>query len=101
VGLAACAYGGLQTGAALDRRAAMRQYGALKQQIDAYESATGDYPQSLSGLGWRLYNVFSDGKPLDPWGHPWQYHAPGEQGRPYDLLSLGPDGKPGGDDVGN
>ena len=36
--------------------------------------------------------------PLDPWGRPYVYFAPG-QANPggFDLLSYGEDGKPGGD----
>ena len=33
--------------------------------------------------------------PLDPWGHPYVYRSPGEHG-PYDLYSLGRDGRDGG-----
>lgn len=36
--------------------------------------------------------------PVDPWGNPYVYRAPGEAG-PYDLLSLGADGQPGGEGV--
>jgi general secretion pathway protein G len=35
------------------------------------------------------------GSPLDPWGHPYQYRAPGSKGE-YEVLSLGKDGQPGG-----
>ncbi|MGN7127629.1 type II secretion system major pseudopilin GspG [Methylorubrum thiocyanatum] len=33
---------------------------------------------------------------LDPWGRPYRYTAPGERGD-YDLVSLGADGRPGGE----
>lgn len=36
--------------------------------------------------------------PLDPWGNPYLYRAPGESGA-YDLGSLGADGQPGGEGV--
>ncbi|MFO1143482.1 MAG: type II secretion system major pseudopilin GspG [Amaricoccus sp.] len=36
--------------------------------------------------------------PSDPWGRPYVYRSPG-QGKPYDLVSLGADGKPGGEGV--
>ena len=36
--------------------------------------------------------------PLDPWGTAYVYRAPGTSG-PYDLLSLGADGQPGGEGV--
>ena len=42
--------------------------------------------------------------PNDPWGNPYQYHAPCEHGS-FDIISYGADGKPGGegqdDDIGN
>jgi len=34
--------------------------------------------------------------PKDPWGNEYQYLSPGSSG-PYDLFSLGSDGKPGGE----
>jgi general secretion pathway protein G len=35
--------------------------------------------------------------PPDPWGHPYQYRVlTGEQANPFELFSLGRDGKPGG-----
>jgi general secretion pathway protein G len=36
------------------------------------------------------------GVPKDPWGRDYVYKSPGEYG-PYDLLSLGADGVPGGE----
>lgn len=43
--------------------------------------------------------------PTDPWGNPYQYLNPGTHGGPFDLFSLGADGKPGGTginaDIGN
>jgi general secretion pathway protein G len=35
--------------------------------------------------------------PLDPWGNPYQYQVPGEEGRPFSIISLGADSKPGGE----
>lgn len=37
--------------------------------------------------------------PVDPWGNPYVYRAPGENGAAYELMSLGADGQPGGDGV--
>lgn len=36
--------------------------------------------------------------PTDPWGNPYEYSAPGEVG-PYEMMSLGADGEPGGTGV--
>ena len=35
--------------------------------------------------------------PVDPWGNPYIYRVPGENGAAYELLSLGADGQPGGE----
>ena len=35
--------------------------------------------------------------PPDPWGKPYIYKSPGDHG-PYDIISYGADGVPGGDD---
>ena len=35
--------------------------------------------------------------PKDPWGNPYLYTSPGADGRDYDLMSYGRDGKPGGE----
>jgi general secretion pathway protein G len=36
--------------------------------------------------------------PKDPWGNEYKYSAPGQAG-PYDIVSLGADGKEGGEGV--
>src|SRR5436190_24218658 len=35
--------------------------------------------------------------PNDPWGRPYQYQVPGKDGAPFEIFSLGADGKPGGE----
>jgi general secretion pathway protein G len=35
--------------------------------------------------------------PHDPWGNPYVYASPGTDGRDYDLMSFGRDGKQGGE----
>jgi general secretion pathway protein G len=34
--------------------------------------------------------------PLDPWGNPYVYLVPGTRGEPFEVLSYGRDGQPGG-----
>lgn len=34
--------------------------------------------------------------PNDPWGNPYVYRAPGRDGSPYEIISYGADGQPGG-----
>jgi len=36
--------------------------------------------------------------PTDPWGRPYQYRSPGQNGKPFEIYSLGADGQPGGED---
>ncbi len=36
--------------------------------------------------------------PTDPWGRPYVYRSPGENGE-FDLMSLGRDGQPGGEGI--
>lgn len=38
--------------------------------------------------------------PTDPWQRPYQYLSPGTNGE-VDIFSLGPDGQPSDDDIGN
>jgi general secretion pathway protein G len=54
--------------------------------------AAGDPPPNWKGPYLR------ESVPLDPWGRPYIYIAPGVANPTmYDLYSLGKDGRPGGD----
>ena len=79
--------------------------------LDNYRLDNGAYPTTEQGLAalrekptrapiptnWRGPYLRKD-VPLDPWGKPYIYHSPGERNASgYDLLSLGRDGKPGGE----
>ena len=76
--------------------------------LDLYRMDNFRYPTTEQGLDAlvkkpndpNLKNWRPDGyvKQLvkDPWGHDYVYVAPGTGGTPYDLLSLGADGQPGG-----
>ncbi len=74
---------------------AERQLDALAAEIEGHRAASGEWPERLDSLGWRLHDVFDDGRPLDPWGQLWQY-GPTAEG--FLLRSLGPDAEPGGGD---
>lgn len=86
-------------------KAAQAQISAFEKALDTYRLEIGHYPtteQGLAALVSRPENVPKWGGPylqkdvpLDPWGKPYQYKAPGER-REYDILSLGKDGQPGG-----
>ena len=82
---------------------AKSQVQTLAEKVQQYESDTGTLPQTLNQLvqsdasGW-LGPYAKAAELNDPWNHPFLYKAPGE-GKPFDLLSLGKDGKPGGTSV--
>ena len=79
--------------------------------LDAYRLDNGRYPTTEQGIAalWQAPTLeprpanwrgpyLRKQPPLDPWSAAYQYRAPGTQsGSGYDLLSLGADGKPGGD----
>lgn len=85
---------------------AQTQLSTLSQKIESYQSDTGNLPDSLDQLvtapsnvtGWLgPYAKASEFK--DPWQHAIEYHHPGDNNQPYQLISFGVDGKPGGDGV--
>jgi len=85
---------------------ARAQLQAIGDALDQFRLDVGRYPSSAEGLTvltaappseakWRGPYLKKD-VPADPWGKPYQYRSPGEHGD-YDLLSLGKDGRPGGE----
>ncbi len=81
------------------------QVQTLAEKVQQYEMDTGSLPGSLDELvsqpgnapGW----LGPYAKPVelkDPWNHAYLYQVPGD-GQPFDLVSLGKDGKPGGESV--
>jgi general secretion pathway protein G len=88
-------------------RAARAQIELLGTALDTFRLDVGRYPTTQEGLGGLRQRPFGldrwDGPylkkdvPKDPWDRPYQYRSPGEAGRPYDVVSLGADGAPGGD----
>ncbi|WP_312709934.1 type II secretion system major pseudopilin GspG [Stenotrophomonas sp.] len=84
---------------------AKAQVQTVASKIDNYQLDTGKLPGTLQDLieapaatgGWL--GPYAKAADLnDPWGHALEYRAPGE-GQPYDLISLGKDGKQGGSSV--
>ena len=89
-----------------EAKLASTQLQSLSAQIDQYQSDVGSYPDSLEQLvkapsnadGWLgPYAKATDFS--DPWRHAIEYHQPGDDEAPYKLLSLGADGKSGGEGV--
>jgi general secretion pathway protein G len=89
--------------------AAKIEIGQISQSLDLFKLEVGRYPSTQEGLQalisapagvanwngpyWKKATV-----PKDPWGAEYKYAAPGQAG-PYDIVSLGADGKEGGDGV--
>ena len=86
---------------------------ALEAALDLYRLDNYQYPSTDQGIealvtkpsgspepprwkeGGYIKNV-----PVDPWGSSYQYLNPGTRGA-IDVYSLGPDGTPSDDDIGN
>ena len=76
----------------------------LSQTIDLYRLEVGAFPPSLDALvakpagveRWNGPYLKKSVVPVDPWGRPFVYRYPGENGD-YDLYTLGADGAAGGD----
>ncbi len=81
---------------------ARSQIQTLAGKVENYQLDTGKLPTKLDELvtqpagaaGW-LGPYAKPAELNDPWGHPIDYRVPGT-GRPFDLISLGKDGQPGG-----
>ena len=61
----------------------------------------GKYPTTSEGLEAAAKYMGSTGEvPMDAWGNAFQYFSPGTNGdHKYEIISLGGDGKEGGDDT--
>ena len=87
-------------------KAARAQIDALQKSLDQYRLDVGRYPGTEQGLAVLVSKPADEPKwagpylakavPKDPWGNDYQYRSPGEHGE-YDLLSMGKDGRPGGE----
>ncbi len=84
---------------------AKAQVQTMAEKVQQFEMDTGSLPNSLdelatapgSATGW-LGPYAKTAELKDPWNHPFEYTVPGD-GQPFDLISLGKDGKPGGTSV--
>ncbi len=88
--------------------AAQTQISSFSTALDAFEVDNGYYPKGRNGLqdlvvqprdaqNWK--GPYLKEIPLDPWKNEYIYESPGKNNpSSYDLMSMGPDGKTGGDD---
>ena len=101
--------------------ALIRQLGSAKHKVadqsiqrlagilDLYRLDVAAYPTAEQGLialtaqpagvsGWNGPYIRDPNGIRDPWGHPFVYHAPSQRpGQPFDIVSLGADGRIGGE----
>jgi general secretion pathway protein G len=75
------------------------------QALEMFNLDYGRYPLTLEDLSSTVVPGYLDTErwrpmltrpPCDGWRRPLVYRVPGPAGRPFDLLSLGEDGLPGG-----
>jgi general secretion pathway protein G len=75
-------------------------------KVDQYQADTGALPTSLDQLvsapqgvsGWL--GPYATAEELkDPWQKPLEIRAPGADGAPFQIVSLGKDGQPGGEGI--
>ena len=93
--------GGFASGQA---KAAKSQLASVGMSIEQYYLDNGSYPERLEDLVTKPSSAPNWAGPYakpsqlqDPWGSPIDYKAPGENGRDFDLVSLGKDKKTGGE----
>jgi general secretion pathway protein G len=82
---------------------------AIQTALDLYRLDNFKYPTTEQGLQAlvkqpadpTITNYAASGYlkslPKDPWGNIYQYVSPGTDGRDYDIITYGRDGKPGGE----
>ena len=87
--------------------AAKIEIGQISQTLDLYKLEIGRYPTTQEGLqalisapagvtNWNGPYWKKSTVPKDPWGNEYKYASPA-QNAPYEISSLGADGKEGGD----
>jgi general secretion pathway protein G len=83
-----------------------QKLGKSEVTIAMFRLDVGRYPSTEEGLaalmaapptaGAKWNGPYLDkALPMDPWGNPYQYKAPGSKNE-YEIVSLGKDGQPGG-----
>jgi general secretion pathway protein G len=87
----------------------LAQIGHFKNTLGLYRLDVGRFPTTEQGLeslrkkpsGVENWNgpYLDEELPTDAWGRPFQYKSPGDEGRDYDLISYGADGRAGGEGI--
>jgi len=88
--------------------AARIEIGQIAQTLDLYKLEVGRYPTTQEGLqalitappgvtNWNGPYWKRAAVPKDPWGNEYKYFSPAQNGAPFEIISLGADGKEGGE----
>ncbi len=94
--------------------ATKQQIAAFGLALDRYNLDNGIYPTTEQGLAALIERPSSEPAPMnyneggylkkkelpkDPWGRDYIYRSPGDHGNDYEIMSLGADGRDGGEGV--
>jgi len=85
------------------QEAAKAQIANFKDALDTYETVHNRLPRNDAGLAALTQGTTQMPEPImetipnDPWGNPYQYNAPGRDGREFEVISYGADGRQGGE----
>ena len=98
-------FGGQTDGAKV--RLAQTEIGQMIQAIDLFKLEIGRYPAAGEGLEALIKNpgnvpnwtgpYFRKEHIKDPWGNDYKYSSPGPNNAPFEIKSLGADGREGGE----
>ncbi len=87
--------------------AAKTEMGQLVQALDLFKLEIGRYPAAGEGLEALIKNpgnlpnwngpYFRKENIKDPWGNDYKYSSPGPNNSPFEIKSLGADGRDGGE----
>ena len=83
----------------------------IEMQLESYNQDNGSYPSTEQGLKALIEPATTDPVPqnfqqggyilkkelVDPWKNDFIYRSPGDAGRNFEIISLGSDGKEGGE----
>jgi len=75
----------------------------IEQAIQLYRMETGQMPEKIRDLvrepeeirGWN--GPYLDKELKDPWGNKYEFTVPGNDGRDYEIICYGQDGREGGE----
>jgi general secretion pathway protein G len=78
-----------------ETQVARAQIESLEKALDHYRLDNRRYPTNEEGLA-AIGPYLKKALPNDPWGKPYVYRVPGQNGGEFELFSYGRDGKAGG-----